>query len=83
MSKKQSGRHERSFVKMWRTIIVIIVVLVILLFVGGNMHTTQINVPFMKGFETRTIFLLILSFLIGYGSAYLVGFVKNSKNRRK
>ena len=69
--------------KIWRTIIVIVVVLVILLFVGGNMHTTRINLPFTNGFEIRTVFLLFLSFLLGYGSAYLVGFVKNSKNRRK
>jgi len=68
---------------MWRTIIVIIVVLVIILFVGGNMHTTRINLPFTNGFEIRTIFLLVLSFLLGYGTAYFVGIIRNSKNRRK
>jgi uncharacterized integral membrane protein len=68
---------------MWRTIIVIIVVLVIILFVGGNMHTTRVNLPFANGFEIRTILLLFISFFLGYGTAYLVGFVKNSKNNRK
>ena len=68
---------------MWRTIIIIIVVLVIILFVGGNMHATRVNFPFTNGFEIRTILLLFVSFLLGYGTAYLVGFVKNSKNNRK
>ena len=68
---------------MWRTIAVIIVVLIIFLFIGGNMHTTRVNLPFTNGFEIRTVFLLFVSFLLGYGTAYLVGLVKNSKNNRK
>jgi len=68
---------------MLRTIIVIIVVLIIFLFVGGNMHTTRVNLPFTDGFEIRTVFLLALSFIVGYGTAYLVSFVKNSKNNKK
>ena len=68
---------------MWRTVLIIIVVLAIFLFVGGNMHTTRVNLPFTDGFEIRTVFLLALSFILGYGAAYLVGFVKNSKNNRK
>ena len=68
---------------MWRTILIIIVVLGIFLFVGGNMHTTRVNLPFTDGFEIRTVFLLALSFILGYGTAYLVGIVKNSKNNRK
>jgi uncharacterized integral membrane protein len=53
------------------------------LFIAGNMHTTQVNLPFGKGFEIRTVFLLIVSFFLGYGTAYFVGLIKNSKNRRK
>ena len=68
---------------MLRTIIIIVVVLAIFLFVGGNMHTTQVNLPFTDGFEIRTVFLLALSFIFGYGTAYLVGFIKKSKNNRK
>jgi len=68
---------------MWRTIIIIAVVVIVFLFVAGNMHSTQVNLPFGNGFEIRTVFLLILSFLFGYGTAYLVGFAKNSKNRNK
>ena len=68
--------------KMWRTIIIIAVIAIIFLFVAVNMHTTQVNLPFGKGFEIRTVFLLLLSFLFGYGTAYLVGFARNSKNRK-
>ena len=68
---------------MWRTILIIIVVLGVLLFVGGNMHTTRVNLPFTDGFEIRTVFLLALSFILGYAAAYFVGLVKNSKNNRK
>ena len=68
---------------MWRTILVVIVVLIILLFVGGNMHTTRVNLPFTDGFEIRTVFLLALIFAFGYLTACLVGLVKNSKNNRK
>ena len=68
---------------MWRTILVIAVVLIIFLFIAGNMHTTQVNLPFGRGFEIRTVFLLVLSFLLGYGTAYFAGIMKNSKNRRK
>jgi len=68
---------------MWRTILIIAVVLIIFLFIAANMHTTQVNLPFGKGFEIRTVFLLVLSFLLGYGTAYFVGFVKKSKNNRK
>ena len=64
---------------MWRTIIIIAVVLIIFLFVAVNMHTTQVNLPFGKGFEIRTVFLLVLSFLLGYGIAYFVGIIKNRR----
>jgi uncharacterized integral membrane protein len=68
---------------MWRTVLIIAVVLIIFLFISVNMHTTQVNLPFGKGFEIRTVLLLVLSFLLGYGTAYFVGIIKNSKNRRK
>ena len=68
---------------MFRTIIIIIVVLVIFLFIAGNMHTTQVNLPFGKGFEVRTVLLLALTFVLGYGTAYFIGIVKNSKNHKK
>ena len=68
---------------MWRTTIVIIIALVIILFAGGNMHTTRVNLPFANGFEIRTILLLFVSFVLGYGTAYFVGFIKNSKNNQK
>ena len=66
---------------MWRKIIVIVAALIVFLLVAVNMHSTQVNLPFGKGFEVRTVFLLIISFLFGYGTAYLVGFLKNSKKR--
>ena len=64
-------------------ILIIVVVLVMFLFIAGNMHTTQVNLPFGKGFEIRTVFLLVVSFLLGYGTACFVGIIKKSKNQRK
>jgi uncharacterized integral membrane protein len=64
---------------MLRTILIVAVVLIIFLFIVANMHTTQINLPFGKGFEIRTVFLLVLSFLLGYGIAYFVGIIKNRR----
>ena len=68
---------------MWRVAIVVIIFLMVFVFMAMNMHLTQVNFPFTKGFEIRTVFLLILSFCSGYGTAYFVGLAKNSKNRRK
>ena len=68
---------------MWRAAIVIAVLLAALLFVGLNMHATQINVPFTKGFEIRTVFLVIASFALGYGAAHLVRLAKDLKNPRR
>jgi len=68
---------------MLRTILIIAAVLIIFLFIAVNMHTTQVNLPFGKGFEIRTVFLLVLSFLLGYGTAYFVGIIKHSRNYRK
>ena len=68
---------------MWRTILIIVIVLIMFLFIASNMHTTQVNLPFGKGFETRTVFLLVISFLLGYGTAYFIGLIKNSKKRKK
>jgi len=68
---------------MWRVATVVIILLIVFLFMAMNMHQTQINFPFTKGFEIRTVFLLILSFCFGYATAYFVGLTKNSRNRRK
>jgi len=68
---------------MWRVAIVVTIFLIVFLFMAMNMHQTRVNFPFTKGVEIRTVFLLILSFCFGYGTAYFVGLAKNSKNRRK
>ena len=68
---------------MWRVAIIITILLIVLLFVAPNMHSTELHVPFTKGFEIRTAFLLIVSFLLGYAAAYFVGLAKNVKNRKK
>jgi len=67
---------------MWRTVIVITILLIVFLFVAVNMHQTRVNFPFTKGFEIRTVFLLVLSFFVGFATAYFVRFTKDSKNRR-
>ena len=66
---------------MWRALLIVGICLVILLFASLNMHSTQINFPFSKGFEMRTVFLLTLCFVVGYGAAYFVGLAKDLKKR--
>ncbi|KPK49921.1 MAG: hypothetical protein AMK72_03375 [Planctomycetes bacterium SM23_25] len=68
---------------MWRVVGVISILLIVVLFVALNMHTAQVNVPFTKGFQVRTVFLVIASFLAGYGTAYLVGLTKDVRSRRR
>ena len=68
---------------MWRAIIVITIFLVVLLFVVVNMHSTKVNFPFTKGFEISTVFLLMLSFLLGFAAAYFLRLAKDLKNRKK
>ena len=67
---------------MWRAVIVIIILLIVLLFVALNMHPAQVNFPFTKGFEIRTVFLVVFSFFLGYGAAYFVKLGKDLKNHR-
>ena len=68
---------------MWRPIVVIVIIVIILIFAAQNMHSTQVNFPFTKGFQIRTVFLLILSFILGYAMCYFVGLAKDLKNRNK
>jgi len=68
---------------MWRVVIVIGVLLLVFLFVGQNMHSIQINMPFSGGFEVRTVFLVAVVFFLGYGAAHFVAFVRDFKNRRR
>ena len=68
---------------MWHVAVIVVLLLIAFLFVGLNMHTTQINFPFTKGYEMRTVFLLAVSFFLGYGTACLVGLARNLKSRRK
>ena len=67
---------------MWRVTSIIVISLVVVLFVALNMHTAQVNFPFTNGFETRTVFLVIASFLLGYGTACLLAFTKQLKHRK-
>jgi len=68
---------------MWRAIVVITIFLIVLLFVTQNMHTTRVNFPFTKGIEVSTVFLLILSFFLGFAASYFVRLAKDLKNRKK
>jgi len=68
---------------MWRAVIVITIFLIVLLFVTQNMHTTKVNFPFTKGVEVSTVFLVILSFFLGFATSYFVRFTKDFKNRKK
>ena len=68
---------------MWRAIVIVGISLLIILFASLNMHATRLNVPFTKGFEIRTVFLLLLCFFLGYASAFFVGLAKVVKNRKR
>ena len=68
---------------MWRVAIVIAVLLMLVLFVALNMHSVQVNMPFTKGFEIRMVFLVVVSFALGYGAARLVRLAKDLKNPRR
>ena len=68
---------------MWRTAIVIAVLLAFVLFMAMNMHSVQVNVPFGKGFEVRIVFLVILSFVLGYAAAILIRMAKGFQNSKK
>jgi len=68
---------------MWRAVLVISILLIVLLFVALNMHTTQVNFPFTKGFEIRTVFLVVASFVLGYGAACLVRLTRGMKSHRR
>lgn len=65
---------------MWRKVIIIIVVLAAIILAALNMHTTKVNIPFTKGYEIKTVFLLITTFFLGYGVAY---FVELSRHKRE
>ena len=68
---------------MWQVAIVVILLLVGFMFVALNMHTTEVNFPFTKGFQVRTVLLLLVSFGLGYATAYFVRLAKDMKNRRR
>ncbi|GAG20069.1 unnamed protein product [marine sediment metagenome] len=64
---------------MWRTGIIIAVLLTLLIFAALNMHQTRVNVPFTQGYEIRTVFLLIVSFALGYAVAYFVELTRHKR----
>ena len=66
---------------MWRAVTIIAVVLIVLVFTASNMHPTRVDFPFTRGFETRTAFVSILCFTLGYAISSLVAFVRRVKNR--
>ena len=57
---------------MWRKAIIITIVLGVVILAALNMHPTKVNVPFTQGYEIKTVFLLIMSFFLGYGVAHFV-----------
>jgi len=68
---------------MWRKILLITGVLVLLVLAALNMHPTKVNVPFTEGYEVRTIFLLIVSFFLGYGVAYFIELGRHRREREQ
>jgi len=64
---------------MWRKAIIIILVLAVVILAALNMHPTKVNVPFTQGYEVKTVFLLIASFVLGYGVAYFVELTRHKR----
>jgi len=64
---------------MWRKVIIIIIVLAVVILSALNMHPTKVNLPFTQGYEIKTVFLLVVSFLLGYGVAYFVELTRQKR----
>lgn len=64
---------------MWRGAIIISILLVLVVFAALNMHQTRVNMPFTSGFEVRTVFLLIVTFFLGYAVAYFVELARHKR----
>ena len=68
---------------MWRAALIIGIVLAVFVLSAQNMHRTRVNLPFTQGFEIATVFLLVLCFALGYGTARLTALVRDSRKRKR
>lgn len=73
------GEQERNHITMWRKAIIITAALTVITLAALNMHPTRVNVPFTQGYEIKTVFLLIVSFFLGYGVAYFVELTRHKR----
>ncbi len=64
---------------MWRKVIIITIVLAVVILSALNMHPTKVNLPFTQGYEIKTVFLLVVSFFLGYGVAYFVELTRQKR----
>lgn len=68
---------------MTQAAILILIFLMFILFGAQNMHQTRINFPLVGGFETQTVFLLLLFFFLGFTTATFFWLGKQIKKRKK
>jgi len=56
----------------FKLISIVILAIVIITFVTYNVHTVDVNIPFIKPVQIRVIFLLLIGFLLGSGTVVTI-----------
>ena len=68
---------------MWQVILAVIITLLIVVFAFQNMHQTELNFLFTRPFEIRIVFLLMISFFLGFAASSVYWCKKFLRYRRK
>ncbi len=68
---------------MSQVVLVLVIILLVSLFGLQNMQHTRVNFPLAGGSDVPTIFLLIVSFFIGYAVATIMWGINFFKKRNK
>ena len=68
---------------MSQVVLVLVIILLVSLFGLQNMQHTRVNFPLAGGSDVPTIFLLIVSFFIGYAVATVMWGINFFKKRNK
>jgi len=68
---------------MSQVVLVLVIILLVGLFGLQNMQHTRVNFPLAGGSDVPTIFLLIVSFFIGYAVATIMWGINFFKKRNK
>ncbi|MEI7671614.1 MAG: lipopolysaccharide assembly protein LapA domain-containing protein [Deltaproteobacteria bacterium] len=68
---------------MSQLVAVLVIIILVFLFGMQNMQHTRVNFPLAGGSEVPTIFLLIVSFFLGYAVATIMWSINFFKKRNK